>query len=85
MNMELRKMFRDFVSWQIEKGYITELTIDYEVAETYLEEKEVEILNMYSVVGRSGQFNCPYCNSSNIAQKTKSNDWCKDCKREWAV
>ena len=37
------------------------------------------------VVGRSEQFNCPFCNSTNIHQKTKSNDWCKDCEKEWAV
>ena len=44
MNMELRKIIRDFVSWQIGKDLLKdELTIDYEVAETYLEENEVEI------------------------------------------
>ena len=46
---------------------------------------KLKLLGIGDVVGRSEQFNCPFCNSTNIHQKTKSNDWCKDCEKEWAV
>jgi transposase-like protein len=45
----------------------------------------IKLFAISGVVGRSEQFNCPFCNSTNIHQKTKSNDWCKDCEKEWAV
>jgi transposase-like protein len=44
-----------------------------------------EIMRLFIVVRRSELFNCPYCGSSNIHQKSKSNDECKDCEKEWAV
>jgi transposase-like protein len=44
-----------------------------------------EILRLFIVVRRSELLNCPYCGSSNIQQKTKSNDECEDCCKEWAV
>ena len=53
-----------------------------------INDKTAEIVKLFAipvVVGRSEQFNCPFCNSTNIHQKTKSNDWCKDCEKEWAV
>ena len=40
MNMEKRKIIRNFIAWQIRKGLINELTIDYEMAETYLSETD---------------------------------------------
>lgn len=44
--VEVRKTLRDFISWQIEKGLIDELTIDYEMADMYLEEQgEVDVCN----------------------------------------
>jgi len=39
MDMKLRKIIRDFVNWQGKNDMLKdELTIDYEVAETYLEQ-----------------------------------------------
>lgn len=35
--MSIRKIIRGFVRWQLEKDMIDPLTIDYEVAEMYLE------------------------------------------------
>lgn len=41
MNMELRKELRDFINWQRHLNLLKDpLTIDYELAETYLESKE---------------------------------------------
>ncbi|QQO97062.1 hypothetical protein Nekkels1_59 [Cellulophaga phage Nekkels_1] len=41
MDMKLRKELRDFINWQIENDMLkNKLTIDYEVAETYLEQKQ---------------------------------------------
>ena len=40
MDMKLRKVLRDFINWQRKNQLLkNELTIDYELAETYLEEK----------------------------------------------
>ena len=43
MDMKLRKELRDFISWQIENDMLKdELTIDYEIAEYYLEETSIK-------------------------------------------
>jgi len=40
MDMKLRKELRDFIKWQIRKDMLKdELTIDYEIAEAYLEQE----------------------------------------------
>lgn len=44
-----------------------------------------KILNYFIVTRRNALTNCPYCKSDNIEQKTKTNDWCRDCKRYWKV
>ena len=49
MDMRIRKIIRDFVSWQIEKDMLNECVIDYEVAETYLEEKKIKLWDLYFV------------------------------------
>jgi hypothetical protein len=39
MDLKLRKELREFISWQLKHNLLKEpLTIDYELAETYLEE-----------------------------------------------
>jgi len=39
MDMKLRKILIDFINWQGSKDLLkNELTVDYELAETYLEE-----------------------------------------------
>jgi len=47
--MKLRKELRDFINWQRKNQLLkNELTIDYELAETYLEETEKQ-LYLYAV------------------------------------
>ncbi|MFT6125874.1 MAG: hypothetical protein ACJAVA_000316 [Flavobacteriaceae bacterium] len=36
--MNLRKELRDFINWQRHNNLLDPLTIDYELAETYLED-----------------------------------------------
>tara|TARA_R110000782_G_C14455236_1_gene372696 strand:+ start:228 stop:368 length:141 start_codon:yes stop_codon:yes gene_type:complete len=41
MDMKIRAVLRDFIKWQNKKELLKEpLTIDYELAESYLEEKD---------------------------------------------
>lgn len=57
MDMTIRKIIRDFVAWQIRKGLVDELTIDYEMAETYLE--AIEVVNKNDLLaGVSNLFIC---------------------------
>ena len=42
MDMELRKELREFVQWQKERNLLRDtLTIDYELAESYLERNKL--------------------------------------------
>jgi hypothetical protein len=83
MNMEFRKIIRDFVSWQIGKDLLKdELTIDYEVAETYLEENEVEILNMYSVINNEVSVSCGNCKWQHAKWEYKC-DGCDKSRKNW--
>ena len=45
MDMKLRKELREFIKWQLRKGMLKneESIIDYEVAETYLEQMQVNV------------------------------------------
>ena len=50
MDMRLRKILRDFINWQRHKDILKEpLTIDYELAESYLESTNKQ-LSLYGVV-----------------------------------
>jgi hypothetical protein len=55
MDLKLRKILRDFITWQRHNDLLKDpLTIDYELAETYLEETEKQ-LKLYGVVLQSEQ------------------------------
>tara|TARA_R110000737_G_scaffold18977_1_gene37067 strand:+ start:520 stop:660 length:141 start_codon:yes stop_codon:yes gene_type:complete len=46
MNMQLRKELREFIKWQLKNNLLKEpLTIDYELAESYLDTQETNKLN----------------------------------------
>lgn len=50
MDMRLRKILRDFINWQRHKDILKDpLTIDYELAESYLEITNKQ-LSLYGVV-----------------------------------
>lgn len=50
--MKIRKILRDFINWQGSKDLLkNELTIDYELAETYLEDQtQVNLLPICDVI-----------------------------------
>lgn len=49
MDLKLRKILRDFITWQGHNDLLKDpLTIDYEVAETYLEETKKD-LKLYGI------------------------------------
>jgi hypothetical protein len=53
MDMKLRAIIRDFITWQTEKDLLKNpLTIPYELAETYLEETDKQLF-LYDVMPRS--------------------------------
>ena len=54
--MKIRAILRDFIKWQTKKELLKEpLTIDYELAETYLEETDKQLI-LYGVSQRSELF-----------------------------
>jgi hypothetical protein len=54
--MEIRGIIRHFIRWQIANELVDELTIDYEMAETYLEEPEQVTLFAKPAVGSAQLF-----------------------------
>ena len=79
MNMELRKELRDFINWQRHLNLLKDpLTIDYELAETYLESKEKQ----FSLQG----VGCSSCECKQHSIKTSYGfEKCTKCGNEWDV
>jgi hypothetical protein len=63
MNMQLRKELREFIKWQLKNNLLKEpLTIDYELAESYLESEDQQ----FSLQGVMQTSSCDNCNSKDI-------------------
>lgn len=77
MDMRLRKILRDFINWQRNKDILKDpLTIDYELAESYLESTNKQ-LSLYGVVKSF----CDKCNGSGLIEETNEfRTYLCDCK-----
>ena len=69
--MEKRKIIRDFIGWLIEKDLIDGLTVDYELAETYLDEINYD----YKV--DSSKVKCSNCDE--ICEPISKGSFCDKC------
>lgn len=86
MDMKLRKVLRDFINWQGKNDLLkNELTIDYELAETYLEDTNKQ-LSLYNVVVPEGTLSCdcPICGKEMTSQLVKHHH-CKECKEHFTT
>ncbi len=79
MDMKLRKILRDFINWQGSKDLLKNpLTVDYELAEAYLEDTEKQ-LKLYDVV----QPKANSCICDEMRRKKVDSWYCSACKTDW--
>jgi hypothetical protein len=85
--MAIRSILRSFIRWQLQEDMIDCLTIDYEMAETYLEQshhpKPISEERIYEVFANHSDFT-PYLNFDSFRASLKELGlrYCKYIKRE---